>query len=100
MLEALLYHVRVSAHTRSRVEITYVPNWLGRLLKRRVRQGDAYRAKCANRRCNETHWWWKATDRAVGDYVERYIEAAPLLALEDMTVEQLLLDTPSKRTKP
>lgn len=95
MLESLLYHVRVLTLSRSKVEITYVPNWLGRLLKRRVRQGTAYRARSPGR-YGEVHWWWRATDRWVGDYVERYIEATPLLALEDMTVEQLLLEAPPK----
>ncbi len=93
MIDALLYQVRVKALSKTRVEITLVPTWLGRLFKRRVRQGVAYRAKDPGD--DGLFWWWLATDRYVGAYVERYIEAAPVLAIEDMTVEQLLLDDPA-----
>ena len=92
MIDAFLYQVRIKALSKTRVEITLVPTWLGRWFKRRVRQGVAYRAKDSE---GDIHWWWLATDRHVGVYVERYIEAAPMLAIEDMTVEQLLLDDPS-----
>ena len=91
MIEALLYQVQIKSLSRTRVEITLVPTWLGRLFKRRVRQGVACRAKDLN---GHIGWWWQATDRHVGSYVERYIEAAPMLAIEDMTVEQLLLEEP------
>lgn len=91
--EALLYQIRVRAISKARVEITLVPTWLGRLLRRRVRQGHAYRDRDIRKRLG---WWWTATDRHVGDYIERYIEAAPLLQIEDMTVEQLLLDKPDR----
>jgi hypothetical protein len=93
MIDALLYQVRIKALSKTRVEITLVPTWMGRLFKRRVRQGTAYRAKDAE---GDLGWWWQATDRHVGMYVERYIEAAPMLAIEDMTVEQLLLDEPAQ----
>lgn len=96
MINALLYQVRVRMLTYAKAEITLVPTWLGRLFKRRVRQGIAYRARSD---ADELAWWWKATDRHVGNYVERYIEAAPILSIEDMTVEQLLLDTPQKEHK-
>ena len=91
MIDALLYQIRVRTLSKTRVEITLVPTWLGRLFKRRVRQGVAY---CAKDSEGDKAWWWQATDRHVGAYVERYIEAAPMLAIEDMTVEQLLLDEP------
>ena len=91
MIDAFLYQVRIKALSKTRVEITLVPTWLGRVFKRRVRQGAAYRAKDSE---GDTAWWWQTTDRHVGTYVERYIEAAPMLAIEDMTVEQLLLDEP------
>ena len=97
MIDAFLYQVRIKALSKSRVEITLVPTWLGRWFKRRVRQGIAYRAKDD---VNDIHWWWVATDRHVGAYVERYIEVAPMLAIEDMTVEQLLLDDPSPTSDP
>jgi hypothetical protein len=104
MIEALLYQVRVKMLSKTLAEITLVPTWLGRWFKRRVRQGIAYRAKdtgnVLDRGKGVIGWWWKATDRYVGDYIERYIEAAPILVIEDMTIEQLLLDepTPTKRT--
>jgi hypothetical protein len=91
MIASLLYQVRIKKLSKTRVEITLVPTWLGRVFKRRVRQGPAFRAKDAD---GDLGWWWEATDRHVGSYVERYIEAAPLLAIEDMTIEQLLLDAP------
>ena len=94
MVDAFLYQVRVKALSKTRVEITLVPTWLGRLFKRRVRQGVAYRAKDAE---GDMAWWWQATDRHVGVYIERYIEAAPMLTIEDMTVEQLLLDEPAAK---
>ena len=99
MIAAVLYHVRVRALSKTRVEITLVPTWLGRLCSRRVRQGVAYRAKDSE---DCIAWWWQATDRHVGSYVERYIETAPMLGIEDMTVEQLLLDEPvePRRKRP
>lgn len=96
MIDAFLYQVRVKALSKTRVEITLVPTWLGRLFKRRVRQGIAYRGKDAE---GDLGWWWQATDRHVGAYVERYIEAAPMLAIEDMTIEQLLLDEPVEQQR-
>ena len=108
MIEALLYHVQVKRLSKTRVEITLVPSRIGRWLKRRVRRGVAYRAK-GNDYYDEFDdslvkgvigWWWVATDRHVGRYVERNIEAAPLLSIEDMSVEQLLLDHPSDRKGP
>ena len=96
MIDAFLYHVRIKTLSRTRVEITLVPTWLGRMFKRRVRQGIAYGAKNSAR---DMAWWWQATDRYVGSYVERYIEAAPMLTIEDMTVEQLLLDAPDPEPK-
>src|SRR5271167_4222147 len=98
MIEMLLYQVQVKALSKTRVEITLVPTWLGRWFKRRVRQGIAYRAKDSE---NVVGWWWQATDRHVGGHVERYIEAVPMLAIEDMTVEQLLLGEPAvPRSEP
>ena len=97
MIDAFLYQVRIKSLSKTRVEITLVPTWLGRLFKRRVRQGVAYRAKDSE---DQMAWWWQATDRYVGSYVERYIEAAPMLAIEDMTVEQLLLDAPDPEPQP
>lgn len=97
MIDMLLYQPRVRLLTRSRAEITLVPTWFGRLLKRRTRQGESYRARDSS---GKLSWWWRATDRHVGDYLERYIEAAPILSIEDMTVEQLLLDSPETRKKP
>lgn len=99
MIAAVFYHVHVRALSKTRVEITLVPTWLGRLCSRRVRQGVAYRAKDSE---DEVGWWWQATNRYVGSYVERYIETAPMLTIEDMTVEQLLLDEPveQKRKRP
>jgi hypothetical protein len=96
MIDALLYQIQIKALSKTRVEITLVPTWLGRLCKRRVRQGVAYRAKDAE---DAVGWWWQATDRHVGSYIERYIEAAPMLAIEDMTVEQLLLDDPAAKER-
>lgn len=96
MIEAMLYQIRVRRMTRAKVEITLVPTWLGRLLKRSVRQGVAYRARSET---DELNWWWQATDRFVGSYIERYIETAPMLSIEDMTVEQLLLDEPEPKRK-
>lgn len=93
MITALLYNVSVRAITRARVEITLAPNWLGRLLRRRVRVGIAYRDHDRN---DELGWWWRATDWGVGRHIESYIEAAPLLLVEDMTVEQLLSDGDAK----
>jgi hypothetical protein len=92
MIDALLYQIQIKALSKTRVEITLVPTWLGRLFKRRVRQGVAYRAKDAE---DVIGWWWQATDRHVSAHIEGYIEAAPMLSIEDMTVEQLLLDAPA-----
>lgn len=104
MIDAFLYQVRIKTLSKTRVEITLVPTWLGRWFKRRVRQGIAYRAKDTNdvlqRGDDVIGWWWQATDRHVGSYVERYIEAAPMLAIEDMTVEQLLLSAPDPEPQP
>lgn len=91
MFEAMLYQVQVKAMSATRVEITFVPTWLGRLLKRPTRRGIAHRARS---RGGDIGWWWNATLRHVSRHVESYIEAAPLLAIEDMTVEQLLLEEP------
>ena len=96
MIEAFLYQVRIKTLSKTRVEITLVPTWLGRLCSRRVRQGVAYRAEDDE---GAVAWWWQATDRYVGSYVERYIEAVPMLTIEDMTVEQLLLDVPDPEPK-
>lgn len=99
MLTALLYHVEVHHITRSKVRITLTPNWFGDLFRRRQRVGPAVRARADD--TGEWCWWWAATMRHVGNYVERYIEAAPLLQIEDMSVEQLLLDEPeTKREAP
>lgn len=91
MIDALLYHVRVHALSRKRVEITLMPTWLGNLLKRRTRKGVAFQSHDED---DILSWWWLATHRYVGEYIERYIEAAPILTIDDMTVEQLLLDEP------
>lgn len=105
MIEALLYQVQVKMLSKTRVEITLVPTWLGRWFKRRVRKGLAYRARADDYEDEDgviegtIGWWWQATDRSVGWYVERYIEAAPMLAIEDMTVEQLLLDDPAEHER-
>ena len=96
MIDTFLYQVQVKALSKTRVEITLVPTWLGRLFKRRVRQGLAHRAKGDD---DAIAWWWVATDRYVGTYVERYIEAASMLAIEDMTVEQLLRDEPVEKQR-
>jgi hypothetical protein len=90
MIEALLYDVSVRFTSRTRAEITLVPNKLGRLLRRRVRVG--FVRSGPDNEDGEKHWWWITTDRYVGWYVERYIEAAPLHRIEDMSVEQLLGD--------
>jgi hypothetical protein len=87
VITALLYNVKVKYLTRRRVEISLIPNWLGKKLRRSIRVGQAIRASNTE---GEMCWWWKATDRHVGDYIERYIEAAPVLSLEDMPVELLL----------
>lgn len=92
MIYALLYHVHVRSLSRKRVQITLVPTWLGRVLKRRERIGLAHR--CPDE-LGDTMWWWVRTDRYVGEYIERYIEAAPVLQIEDMSVEQLLLEDAS-----
>lgn len=104
MIVALLYNVQVKALSKKRVEITLVPSRLGRWFKRRVRKGVAFRAKGSDyddeygdRVKGEIGWWWEATDRHVGWYVERNIEASPMLSIEDMTVEQLLLDNTTDR---
>ena len=97
MIDALLYQVQIRRLSRTRVEITLVPTWLGRWCARRMRQGIAYRAKGSD---GEIGWWWTATDRHVGRYVERYIEVAPMLTLDDLTVEQLLLDDPATAAPP
>jgi len=106
MIEALLYHVQVKALSKKQVEVTLVPSRIGRWLRRRVRNGVAYRAKGADYKFDgefvrgEIGWWWEATDRHVGWYVERQIECAPMLSIDDMTVEQLLLDDPAKKESP
>lgn len=94
MIVALLYSLRVHLLSQARAEITLVPTWLGRLLKRRTRVGTARRARDEY---GEWVWWWTATDRYVGTYIERYIEAAPILQIEDMSVEQLLFEEPADR---
>jgi hypothetical protein len=99
MILAFLYHPSVRMLSPKKAEITLTPTWLGRWLRRRVRAGIATRAPDTE---GDIHWWWTATDRCVGTYVERYIEAAPVLRIEDMTVEQLLLDEPieQRRKRP
>jgi len=87
MLTALLYHVKVKHLTRWKVEITLIPSWLGRRLRRSIRVGIAKRARSNT---DDWCWWWQATDRHVGDYIEKYIEATPVLSLEEMPVELLL----------
>ncbi len=89
----MLYDIRVRFLSKKRAEITLMPTWLGRLFKRRVRVGVAYRARNAE---NSWSWWWERTDRHVGSRIEGYIEAAPLLSVDDMTVEQLLLEEKSR----
>lgn len=87
MLVALLYQIQVRYLTKRKVEITLVPNKLGRWLRRSVRTGVAKKAPSNE---GEQCWWWQATDRHVGDYIEKYIEAAPVLSIEDMPIELLL----------
>lgn len=89
----MLYDIRVRFLSKKRAEITLVPTWLGRVFKCRVRVGVAFRARSSD---NEWSWWWERTERFVGTRIERYIEAAPLLSVEDMTVEQLLLEEKSR----
>lgn len=87
MITALLYQIKVRYLTKRKVEISMIPNRLGRFLRRNTRVGIAHRA-----RSNEGDWafFWIATDRHVGDYIERYIEAAPIISIEDMPIELLL----------
>lgn len=81
----LLYNVHsVKYISAKRVRITLTPNWLGRLFSRRARVGEAIQG--------EHFWAWAATGYDVGYRIESYIEAAPVLTVDDMTVEQLLLD--------
>jgi hypothetical protein len=87
MLVALLYQIQVRYLTKRKVEITLVPNKLGRWLRRSVRTGVAKKGQSNE---GEQCWWWQATDRHVGDYIEKYIEAAPVLSIEDMPIELLL----------
>ena len=75
------------AATPSVCEITMVPTKLGRWLGCQLRRGTALRARDDR---NEWHWWWTATDRYVGERIERLIEAAPIDTIEDMPVELLL----------
>lgn len=87
MITALLYHVKVKHLTRRKVEISLIPNWLGRRLRRSIRVGIAKRGESLS---GDQCWWWIATDRHVGDYIEQYIEAAPVMSLEEMPIELLL----------
>jgi hypothetical protein len=84
---ALLYNVHVVVLSLKRVRITLEPNRLGRWLRRRTRVGIAVAAPDDDG-CKG--WWWQMTDSYVGDYIENYIAAAPILSIEDMSVEQLL----------
>lgn len=86
-LTALLYQIQVRYLTERKVEIALVPNWLGRMLHRSVRVGIATRHKDGG---GDQCWWWKTTTRYVGDHIERYIETAPVLSIEDMPIEMLL----------
>jgi hypothetical protein len=89
LITALLYSIKVRYLKPNRVEISMIPTWLGRRMRRSIRTGTAEKAK-GRGRWPEIHWWWSATDRYVGDYIERYIEAAPIMSLEEMPVELLL----------
>lgn len=96
MIEAFLYRVRVRymPHERRKfphVQITLTPTWLGRLLWRCQRVGVSYRTRDSD---GQLCWWWTATNRYVGRHIERYIEAAPTLRLDDITVAQLIGDEP------
>lgn len=104
MIEALFYNVQVKTLSATRVEITLVPSKIGRWFRRRARRGIAYRARERDYKDDygklvrgSICWWWVATSRHVGWYVERNIEAAPMLSIEDMSVEQLLLDEPADK---
>lgn len=93
MVTAMLYRVRVRHLNPKRVEVTLDPTWLGRLLRRPVRVGDALRAGSVDGEGRSgIGWFWKATDRWVGGHVERYIEVSPLIAIEDIPIEKLLDD--------
>lgn len=93
MMDALLYNIKVKYLKPSQVEISMIPNWLGRMLRRSIRTGTAHRGWSQGRKRDRLlRWWWDATDRFVGNYIERYIEAAPVMSLEDMPVELLLKD--------
>ena len=94
MITAVLYQVHVRAIVRKRVEITLVPTWLGRWFRRRTRVGVAYRLRSDE---DEFVWCWLATRRYVGGHIESYIEAMPLVQIEDMSVEQLLLEETTDR---
>lgn len=75
---ALLYHVQILRVNSKRVEITLVPNWLGRWLRRRTRAGEAFASECTSLADTKLHWWWSATRRHVGGHIQGYIEAAPV----------------------
>lgn len=94
MITAMLYQVQIHRLSAKRVEITLKPTWLGRLLRRPVRAGTAVRCKSIDTygAANGIGWFWSATDRWVGAHAERYIEAAPLLSIEDIPVEKLLAE--------
>ena len=83
----VIYNVRVRYISKKRVEITLLPTWLGRVLGRVVRTGLASRDRDD---VGVIHWWWTTTDRHVGMYIERHIEAAPLMTIEEMPIELLL----------
>lgn len=88
MIVALLYSINVQFLSRTRCTITLTPNRLGRLFRRRVRIGVAFKAR--DTEDGTMNWWWRATDRHVGSYIERYIEVAPMMTIEEMPVEMLL----------
>jgi hypothetical protein len=97
VIVALLYSISVQFLSKTRCKITLTPNRLGRIFRRRVRSGVAFKGR--DDEDDTMCWWWQATGRYVGSYIERYIEASPLMTIEEMPIEMLLGDG-GKDTEP
>lgn len=97
--------VRIRWIDKKTCEVTLIPGRIARWFGAEMRVGVAYRSyfdgtaedeNGESYNYREVVFRWKTTGRYVGWRVMRAIEAAPVQSIDDMTVEQLLLDDPSK----
>src|ERR1700688_4775737 len=97
--------VRIRWIDKKTCEVTLLPGRVARWFGDEMRGGVACRSyydgasedeNGESYSYREVIFRWKTTSRYVGWRVMRAIDAAPVQSIDDMTVEQLLLDDPSK----